>query len=223
MAVASTLSVLRAHAAPLFGAALLAQLPLLLLVVAGGGEGRLYYLLSGLVGALQAGLVASGVAAALGGQRPRVGAMFAAVGARMGPLLGQSILGGLAIALGLVLLIAPGLVAWAGLFVSAPAVMSEPGLGANDALQRSWDLTRGRRLQVLLVGLIFLSGPLGVAVVAAAFGELLPPMPAGADLVVQLVSLPFFVAYLACSAVLYHRLRVEREGAASTRLGAVFE
>jgi hypothetical protein len=207
--VGRTLAVLRGHAAPLLGAALIVRLPVVALesvVVAGS---RAVPMMGGLASVLEAGLVAAGVATALRGERPRLGAMFRLVGARAGPLLGQAFISVAAIGLGLLLLVAPGLVAWSGFFVATPVVICEPGLGANDALTRSLELTRGRRRRILLVATIFMAWPLGIAFVSEAAAELvdLPPL---AERAIELATLPFLVAYAACAAVVYEQLRVER-------------
>jgi len=223
-AVATTLSVVRGHAAPLLGAVLLVQLPYLALAAAVGSDNRALNFLNGLVGAVQIGLVVVGATTALRGERPRLGAMFSVVGARFGPLFGQGLLGGLAVLLGLVLLIVPGVIAWSGFFVSAPAALAEPGLGANGALQRSWELTRGRRWLVLGVAMVFLAIFLAVALIVGLAGaELLPPESTVAELLGELLPLPFLVAYGASQAVVYHLLVADRDGQDPRRLVAVFE
>jgi hypothetical protein len=222
-AIALTTSVVRRAAWPLLGATLLAQLPLLLLDWLNGSDDGLYRLAGGFIGVVQSGLVAAGVAASLRGERPRLGAMFSTVGSRFLPLTLQAFLGGLAVALGLVLLVVPGLVAWAGFMVSTPAVLAEPGLKANEALQRSWDLTRGRRLPVFLAGAVYLLAYLAGVSALAGLDVLLELSPGPSGLLLELAPLPFLVAFAACPAVLYHLLREEREGADPARLGAVFE
>jgi hypothetical protein len=115
-------------------------------------------------------------------------------------------------------------VAWAGFLLSTPAVLAEPGLKANDALQRSWDLRRGRRLPVFLAGAVFLLAYLAGAFALAGIDQLLELSPGLAGLLLlELAPLPFLVAFAACPAVLYHLLREEGEGADPARLGAVFE
>jgi len=223
-AVALTFAAARRGAAPLLGACLLAQLPLTLLQLVPVEGMRLTGSLYGLLGVLQAGLVAAGVGALLRGERPRLGAMFSAVGTRFGALLLQAFLGGLAVAIGLALLVVPGLVLWAGFAVSAPAVLAERGLKANEGLQRSWDLTRGRRLPTFLASLIFFGALLAALFGAALLAEALEIAEAWQGLLLaDLLPLPFQVASGACPAVLYHLLREEREGADPARLAAVFE
>jgi hypothetical protein len=219
-ALALSLAVLRTGAGPLLLALLVAEVPLLALVAARGGEDPLYLFMSALAGLLQAGLVTAGAWTVLRGQRPTVGGMFASVGGRLGTLFLQQLLANLLVGLGLVALVIPGLVAFAGLLVAAPVVMVERETTAVEALRRSWELTRGRRLPALQVGLLLTVGLLA----AGGLGYLLSRLPLpfhGGQLLAELVALPFLAALHTGPAVLYRLLRAEREGAEPGRPGAV--
>jgi hypothetical protein len=100
--------------------------------------------------------------------------LYRTSGSRLAPLLGVSILTGLGVALGLVLLIVPGIllaIRWA---VATPIVMLE-GLGARAAMKRSEELVRGHRRDVFRVlvniwvrtGLAWIACTLLVGAVAA--------------------------------------------------------
>jgi hypothetical protein len=81
-----------------------------------------------------------------------------------GPALAVMILYGLAVALGLVALVVPGLMIAAAFLVAMPAIVVER-LGIQDAFYRSRWLTRGYRWHVfgLIVGLVLLSAFLETA------------------------------------------------------------
>jgi Membrane domain of glycerophosphoryl diester phosphodiesterase len=82
-------------------------------------------------------------------QRP-LAQLYRSSGARLASMLWVSILMGLGVGLGLVLLIVPGIllaIRWA---VAVPVVMLE-GLGARAAMRRSQELVRGHRKDVFLV------------------------------------------------------------------------
>ena len=73
---------------------------------------------------------------------------------RLVPLLVTSILGGLAIGIGVLLCVIPGLILAFLFAFSAPVVMLENKSGV-DALKRSKDLVKNHWLEVLLVGLVY--------------------------------------------------------------------
>jgi hypothetical protein len=147
--------------------------------------------------------------------------------ARAAPLLGQvvlcSVLFGLAVGLGFLLLIVPGVVLLCGLVLSTPALVLEPGSTATDALRRSWVLTRGSKWRIfallatvtVLVYLpstavegivtLFLPAPAGSGQPAAA-SWLLRPLLSG---LVQMFVYPLFNCVLT---VAYYDLRVRKEG-----------
>lgn len=78
-----------------------------------------------------------------------------------------SILSSLAVGIGLLLLIVPGLIA-AVLFMFAPFLVIDRGLGPIEALKESMELTKGNRWPlfwfILLLGLIALVGALALGV-----------------------------------------------------------
>jgi hypothetical protein len=126
--------------------------------------------------------------------------------------------------LGLLLLIVPGGIVWAGLFVAMPVLVSEPKRTASEALRRSWELTRGFRLPVFVVGLVSLVAFVaGIVLLGLAselfFGE---ESRVGA-LICELLLIPITGVFYSAPAVAYHDLLREREGADPSQLGAVFE
>ncbi len=87
------------------------------------------------------------------------------------PLIGVSILQGLIVGAGLVLLILPGLVAITMLYVSTPALVIER-TGVIDALKRSYELTSGNLLRIygIIVILATINGVLMAMVLYGTVG-----------------------------------------------------
>ena len=75
---------------------------------------------------------------------------------RLWPLLGINILTALGVALGLVLLIVPGVLLALAWCVAAAVVAEEQALPAMESFRRSAELTRGSRLNIFGLGLAFL-------------------------------------------------------------------
>ena len=147
----------------------------------------------------------------------------------IGRVLVCSLLMTLAVLLGFMLLIIPGIVLIVGLVLAVPAVVLEPGLSASGALSRSWALTRGSRwrmfglgltlLVLLYVPVLAISGvlamvlPGGLGVGAGAMGFASSVMGAVVGLaiagLVQIFIYPLFYCVLT---VTYYDLRVRKEG-----------
>jgi hypothetical protein len=131
------------------------------------------------------------------------------------PMIGIGVLSGLAIMVGLILLVVPGVIVAVGLSVAAPARALE-GPGVTRALQRSWDLTRGHRWRLfaffalLWGGLLLVALALGVLVgLAGLFQE----TNSYADLIAEsLISGVIAVAPPIFAAVAYLELRRANEG-----------
>lgn len=87
---------------------------------------------------------------------------------RLGALLAGGLLAGLAVLVGLVLLVIPGIVVFVRLALFVPALIVER-LGARRSLARSWDLVRGRSWAVLGALLV---GGLVATVVGAVLGAI---------------------------------------------------
>lgn len=69
--------------------------------------------------------------------------------------LGAIILAGLAILLGLVLLIVPGIILYCGWYVVIPVIVGER-VSVTESLSRSWSLTQGYKGQIFVVFLLVL-------------------------------------------------------------------
>jgi hypothetical protein len=142
----------------------------------------------------------------------------------MGRILVASLLMGLVILLGFLLMVIPGVILAVGLAVAIPAVVLEAGRSASGALSRSWELTRGSRWRIFGLGLtlfvllyipvVAISGLVAVLVprgAAAGFGAsstaTIVALAIGG--VVQLFIYPLFYCVLT---VTYYDLRVRKEG-----------
>jgi len=144
------------------------------------------------------------------GEELSVGAAFARVMPMIGPLTVLSVLSSLAIGLGMVAFLVPGIIVGCGLAVSTTALVLER-LSAVAAMRRSWSLTEGFRGKIflaLLVAFALLMIP-GIALAALTIvpgvGLLLDVLTA----VVSLLVTPFLYVLFT---ILYYDLRVRKEG-----------
>jgi hypothetical protein len=106
-----------------------------------------------------------------------VGELFSRTQPRLPALIVAGILAGLAIALGLVLLIIPGLFLLSRWFLITPAIVLE-NRSAGESFSRSWELTRGHVLPALgLVVLTLLIAIVGGGIANALITAVLAPLP----------------------------------------------
>jgi len=141
--------------------------------------------------------------------------------ARLLPIIGLSICWVIAIGFGTLLLIVPGLMMMAAFYVALPACVME-GLGPFQSMSRSAALTKGHRWKVFGVYLV-------VALIAGIVGSVInliitlsiAPM---AGLISGLVWNLLTTAYNSIAiAVMYHDLRVLKDGIDIDRIAAVFD
>ena len=133
-----------------------------------------------------------------------IGELFERTRARLPALIAAGIVAGIGVALGLILLIVPGLfllTRWALI----PAVIVIEKRGAGDAFDRSWQLTRGHGWPVF--GSLIVSFLL-YAIALALFRTLFLPLPRFAEIwvggvVAHSITTPFIALV---GAVLYFRL-----------------
>lgn len=145
------------------------------------------------------------------------------------PLLGLSIVAGLAIGLAYLLLIVPGVILTVMWSVAVPSVVVEKREIFN-ALQRSRDLTRGYRWHIfgLLVIYLVLAMIVGMLVggvnlaASGAFSAGLPNVPLTMVTNALTNTLTTVVA-AAGVAALYYELRMVKEGAGPEQLASVFD
>jgi hypothetical protein len=138
---------------------------------------------------------------------------------RVVPAIATSILEALAVAIGLVLFLAPGLIALAAFSVALPICVVERA-GPLRSLSRSAELTRGYWWPILGVALaiIIVSAVVGLAIRAALPASGLPATIAAWAWNV------FVTAYSSVYAAnLYHDLRAVKEGIGIQEIASVFD
>jgi hypothetical protein len=179
--VLRTLGVWLRHAVPYTLVALVVELPLAALELRAGlvedlGTFVLMSLFSWLLGVVASGALCFGVLESLAGRRPTASSMLAVTARRLWSIFTAALLYGVTVLLGLFLFVLPGLLAMVAGFLATPAVVAEPGLGAEGALRRSWALTSGHR-GALALAVAFLFGLQLVAMVGLSLLETGPGAP----------------------------------------------
>lgn len=142
-------------------------------------------------------------------------------------LLGVGIVAGLAMMLGLILLVVPGILIFLVWLLAGPVVVAE-GAGVGRALQRSRDLTRNHRWWLLLLTVVYfvISWILGIIISIAAMTA--TGFQAGVGLsVVTLVIAPASQAistllWASIIAATYVELRTVKEGGGQT-IASIFD
>jgi hypothetical protein len=173
-----------------------------------------------LVGALVYGTVQH-----LNGRKAGIGEIIGRGFSRIVPVIVIAILFSIALGIGFALLVIPGIflvVVWS---VAIPAsVVERPGIFG--AFSRSWQLTKGYRWPVLGLLLILLVILVGFSLVTgAAAGVAIFAM----DNLMLLLVVNYVISAISGAlmsvviAVLYHDLRVAKEGVSTAQLAAVFD
>jgi hypothetical protein len=149
------------------------------------------------------------------GNTPDLSSTLRAVGMRSGSLIGASILRGLIIVLGLVLLIVPGVVFFAWSFAMPMVIMIE-GHDAGSAFTRSRELVRGNVWRVLLTILlafviVFVLGVAGGAALGA-LGSAIGLPSRTVTLLGELSIICFYPIGSVVGTLLYYDLRIRNEG-----------
>ncbi|HEX5308455.1 MAG TPA: hypothetical protein VFW38_05170 [Solirubrobacteraceae bacterium] len=174
-------------------------------LVFSGGAAALVSLFAIVLTTFYQGMVVELVADVQDGRRDSsVGQLFRGVAPIVLPLIGLSLVVGIGILVGLVLLIVPGLILWTMWAVAAPSLVIERK-GALAAMRRSRELVRGHGWQVFGVILVVLALALiaGILVAALASG-----LGNGGVAVVQWAANVIFAPFTALViAVLYFTLR----------------
>ena len=150
------------------------------------------------------------------------GSLLAALGLIL-PMIGLTIVSGVAIGFALLLLIVPGVILYVMWIVAVP-ILVEERRGVFGSLSRSSDLTRGSRWQIfgLLVLFIIFSVVISAVFGLFNFGDPFqsPELFALGNAVVAVISGIVMASMLAS---LYFELRTVKEGATSDSLAAIFE
>ncbi len=181
---------------------------------------------------VQAGAVTYGTVRHLSGERAPFGEMVR-VGLRRGlPVVGIGIVLWVAVIVGIVLLVVPGVMLMVATSVAIPAaVVERPGVVG--AIRRSFALTRGRRWPLFAAGLSILvimwllaavvqvgTTVLSMTLLATGRG---PQTAAVLVVASQLGNVLFSALPLVAMSVAYHDLRAEKEGVDTAALARVFE
>jgi hypothetical protein len=135
------------------------------------------------------------------------------------PAILVTILQVVAVILGLVLLIVPGLIAYSMMYVVLPVCVAQRN-GATQSINRSAALTKGYRCKVLGTLLVANIGGLAAFIIVDMLASLLGPI------LLTLVTYPLQILYLAFTAVVgtvvYQSLRLAKEGPDIETLSEVF-
>lgn len=215
--------------------ALLLQVPLLLFNMASGGgmaadprtAGVSYYaalVLSMLLTYLTMGAVVYGTVAHLNGQKASLGTCLARGLAAVVPVVLVALLITVMAMAGMILLIIPGIIVYVVTVAAVPAaVVERPGIWGS--VKRSAELTKGNRWRVFAVLLIFYVVLMAVAWLLGQVGlPVLRPDGSLLSIIVLFVWGGIGTAIASVfGAVLYHDLRVAKEGVSTAQLAAVFD
>lgn len=233
-----TFQVWAANLLPFSLVGLVAYLPVLLLIglLAGidamtASTERVVDIVSNLFTLLITGAVTYGVFRHLHGERAEAREVLRVGLSRFGAVWAAGILFGLALLVGFCLFVIPGLLVIARYWVAVPvAVIESPGASAS--LQRSQELTEGNRWRVfaiaILMGLVTILSMilLGVAVgmlTGAWSDEASAATPPLTQALITIVMIPIQCLTSVAPVIVYHDLRVGKEGVDVEELLRVFE
>jgi hypothetical protein len=154
------------------------------------------------------------------GRKVSVGESFAVGLSRFFPIIGVILLVGLGMAVGLILLVVPGIILMLMWYLALPACVVEK-LGPIGSLSRSAELTKGHRWKILgLILIVAIAGGIinGVfSAISANFGH----VPHAIVQYIMQALIGVFGAILVI--VLYRDLRVAKEGIGTEQIAAVFD
>jgi hypothetical protein len=146
------------------------------------------------------------------------GAAFGRATPYFGRLLALSVLAGLAVMVGTLFLIVPGLIIASGILLAVPALVLEALPHGSRALSRSWELTRGLRakgfLTVCVAILLLVIPSMAIGFIAAMFGGAAaeqgetPPAFAAVAVLLSTIISPYVYVVIT---VLYYDARVRKE------------
>ena len=193
--------------------------------------GVIVWLISLVVGivcsVIMQGVVTHAVVADLQGRKASLGESVGVALRSFWVLLAVGIVAGLGMALGLILLIVPGILIFLIWLVAGPVVVAE-GAGIGRALQRSRDLTRNHRWWLLLLAVIYLviTWIIGILVTIAGAATTGFQVDIGLNFVTlvlgpltQVVSTLLWAAIIAAT---YVELRAVKEGGGQT-VASIFD
>jgi len=231
-----TFGVLFANFVPFLLVAFLLTVPVLVFnLLAGGGAavadpaaiGPMFFiglLISMVVSYTVMGALVFGTVQELHGKRAAMGECVSRGLAVVLPVIVIGFLVSIMVGVASLALIIPGIIVFVICSVAIPAaVVERPGIWAS--VKRSAELTKGNRWQVFALMLIFYGGLMliGYALQMAGIPVMVPDGSAF-SLVAQFVWSACNVAvYAVFGAVMYHDLRVAKEGVTTAQIAAVFD
>ncbi len=168
----------------------------------------LYVLLLWVLRVLATAALSLGVIQALAGIRPTVMEMLATPARQLWPIFAVGGAYSALVALGLTVIV-PGVFVLVAGYLAIPAVVAEPDMGTEAALRRSFVLTEGHRLPLLVVFAVLFIAERAAGVVSRGLmsGPLASSRPAGVALLCVVDAL--LGGLTTCSfAVAYHDLRL---------------
>jgi hypothetical protein len=165
------------------------------------------------------GAVTYGAVQQLRGNPAGIGQCLSVGVSRIIPVLGVSLIVGIATIAGLILLVIPGLILMCVWYVAVPATVLERK-GPFGAMGRSHELTSGHKPTIF--GIAFIMGIL-LMLMQMPFGFLEIGDELTTLLVQQVIHLFFIPLPSILQAVVYHDLRVGKEGADISDLASVFD
>jgi hypothetical protein len=174
---------------------------------------------------LQAALL-RGTIADLNGKRASLGDMLSTGLRFFFPLLGLGLVMGVALAVGFVLLIVPGIMMAVAWCAAAPALVAEK-TGVFDSFTRSANLTRGHRwaifgLFVIYAVISWIISAIGGAFMFANLNDIRTMLIISVVIQAVVGTLSALIGG-AGSAALYYELRTIKEGAGADNLASVFD
>jgi hypothetical protein len=179
-----------------------------------------------------------GVVSDLRGNRAGVGEILGGAFSVLIPVFFVSIVVGVLVSIGTMLLIIPGIILYVMFWVAVPAAVVERS-GVMDSMKRSLELTKSFRWQIFFVMLIWLVISFVVQFVVAAIiglsmgGAMMGDPTANSAMAVGMATGPSFVALIinmllggisaSILAVGYHDLRIAKEGVDSAEIARTFD
>lgn len=175
----------------------------------------------GLAGLVVSGAVTYGVFQQLRGEKVSLSQCVQVGLSRFVPIFLTGLLLGLALMVGFACLVIPGLILLPGLYVAVPvATVENPG--PVDSLKRSWALTQGNKLNIFFAVLV-MGLAVGLVTGVIAFIVAIISTAAMMQVVIQAISLFIGAVGGVMGAVVYHDLRVKKDGLATDDLVKVFQ
>jgi hypothetical protein len=166
---------------------------------------------------LQASLIVAS-ANDLAGRRVDFGECVSRAAAKLFPLIGLGIVVAIGVSIGFVFLIIPGIILYLMWMIAVPALMVE-NLGVFEALSRSSALTKGSRLKLLGLIVVFFIFSMIIGIPIGLLSLISPSLSVVSTALLSAVSAAVGAAGIAA---VYIELRGAKEGTSSDQLASVF-